>query len=139
MNLDILHALSSKRFTLKALSSVLLASTLGATAAWASTPAYETCNVSNICMWSEADWVGTRLFVGNAPGEKNFTGYSNFNDMASSWANRSISYDARWYYDVDQAGDNRCMDSNVQLAWMGWQDNEEASSSKIYSTNNKCS
>lgn len=134
------RTIHNSRSILKTAVAILLSTTaLGATAAWAGPYDYQSCNTSNICMWQDADWVGARLFVGNSPGKKNFTGSVGFNDMASSWANRSTMYDARWYYDVYQAGDNRCMDADTRLAWIGWIDNEEASSSRIFETNTACS
>ncbi|MEY3278166.1 MAG: hypothetical protein RLZZ426_652 [Actinomycetota bacterium] len=116
-----------------------MAGTFGVSAAWAGANDYLSCNYSNICMWQDEDFVNARLFVGNTPSVKDFTGMSNFNDKASSWANRSIKYDARWYYDVGQAGDNRCMDADTRKAWIGLADNEEASSSLIYANKTSCS
>ncbi|MEY2634581.1 MAG: hypothetical protein RIS75_521 [Actinomycetota bacterium] len=132
-------AIHFKNFRTTLMLTAAMAGTFGVNAAWAGANDYLSCNYSNICMWQDEDFVNARLFVGNSPSTKNFTGSVDFNDKASSWANRSIHYDARWYYDVNQAGDNRCMDSEKRLAWIGLADNEEASSSRIYASNTQCS
>ncbi len=132
-------AINFKTIRTTLMLTVAMAGTFGVSAAWAGANDYLSCNASNICMWQDADFVGTRLFVGNSPSTKNFTGTVNFNDKASSWANRSVNYDARWYYDVNQAGTNRCMDADSRFDWVGLLDNEEASSSLIYSNNTSCS
>lgn len=88
-------------------------------------------------MWADVNFNGKRLFLGNSPTWKNFTDYA-FNDMASSWANRSAARDAEWYYDINLQGDSGCMNVVTSVSSMGWRDNDEASSGIIYSNSSVC-
>ncbi len=107
---------------------------VGVNPAWA---AYTDCNSSNICMWANIDFTGTRQFIGNSPGERNLPS-TGFNDVASSWANRSFFYDSEWWYDINQSGWSSCMDSGTRLNAMSVFDDNEASSTKIYTSNEVC-
>jgi hypothetical protein len=68
--------------------------------------------------------------VGRYPGTYNI--YMDFNDLASSWYNKSTSYDARWFWDINGTGTSRCMNSQSFSNQITGADNDEASSVIIY-------
>ena len=89
------------------------------------------CGSNAACMWKDTYFTAKRHVIGNAATWQNFTDFA-FNDLASSWANRSSARDTEWYYDVNLQGDSGCMTATHNVDIMGWRDNDEASSAIIY-------
>ncbi|MFE1316537.1 peptidase inhibitor family I36 protein [Kitasatospora phosalacinea] len=54
-----------------------------------------------------------------------------FSDRMSSWLNNG-THDAKWFWDANARGDSRCMNSKSFNSYVGWYDNDEASSIQVY-------
>ena len=90
-----------------------------------------------MCLWQDRDYVGRMLkFHDVTTSWQNLSGYG-FNDEMSSWRNRK-NKDAKWAWDDDGGGTERCMNSNSSSSYVGAGDNDEASSIRIFDSSAIC-
>lgn len=97
---------------------------------------------SRICIFDNANFQGEQhysqhnattrsVIVWDLPSE-------GFNDAMSSYFNASTSRDAKWFHETGLRGTGRCMPANHAETYVGWYDNDEASSVAKYNNNSVC-
>ncbi|MFJ1756609.1 peptidase inhibitor family I36 protein [Kitasatospora sp. NPDC088134] len=93
-----------------------------------------------VCLFDDANYAGLR-FARDAYWNPWVTTYnlsdSGYNDRMSSWINNG-RHDARWFSDANAKGDTRCMNSHSFNSYVGWYDNDEASSIQVYTDDRAC-
>lgn len=102
--------------------------------------AYDDCPSGWVCLFQDKNYAGRMLKFQDVGLNGDMRDYS-FNDQMSSWRSRR-ALDARWYYDYNGSGTSRCMESVSSNTDVGAgffnADNDEMSSFRIYSTDDRC-
>ncbi|MEV8095849.1 peptidase inhibitor family I36 protein [Streptomyces sp. TLI_235] len=93
------------------------------------------CDVGNVCLYDDSYFNGGIWYRSAYPGTYNLTG---FNDRTSSWINNSWSYDARWFWGANATGGSECMSIVSSNGYVGWYNNDEASSVRVYTDDLAC-
>jgi hypothetical protein len=94
------------------------------------------CDPGYTCLYDAANFGGRRLQWRDRGQGIDLSQYG-FNDKVSSWRNRN-NVDARWYYAAGFQGQSRCINANTSNAYVGNQDNDQASSLRIYTRSTIC-
>ena len=98
--------------------------------------AFSDCPAGWLCLWQDSGYSGRMLQFHDVTSYwQNLTDYG-FNDAMSSWRNRA-STDAKWSYDINGGGTQRCMASGASASSLGG-DNDQASAIRIFGSNNLC-
>ncbi|MFC8718872.1 peptidase inhibitor family I36 protein [Kitasatospora sp. NPDC057198] len=90
---------------------------------------YADANYSGFMSWFNTYW-NTSVVTVNLS-------YGGFNDRMSSWINNG-PHDARWFWDSNAHGDSRCVNNYSYNSYVGWYDNDEASSIQVYTDGKAC-
>lgn len=114
-------------------ASIAAAVTLFAGPALATAPNGCGTNYS-VCMYQDDNFTGGGVFYSGAGTKGNLTG---FNDQTNSWYNNS-NLDAKWFYNSNQGGTSRCMNSFSSNHSLSFADYDEASSYQIYTDQLAC-
>lgn len=99
--------------------------------------AYSDCPSGWVCLWDQVGYAG-RMLKWSSPGTRESMGNYGFNDQMSSWANKTGSLDAKWFYDGIESGISRCMNPGTSSSNVGTGDNDKMSGLSIYTNNNAC-
>ncbi len=103
---------------------------VGATSAQASE---SDCPGSRVCLWNDGNYTnGVKILSGST------TQLPDFHDLMASWKNSYSTQDAKWFYDNNYSGTQRCMNSTSKNPYVGYTDNNEADSVAIYYNNTIC-
>ncbi|GAA1092305.1 MULTISPECIES: peptidase inhibitor family I36 protein [Kitasatospora] len=94
-----------------------------------------TCYVGNVCLYDDSYFNGGTWYRSASPGTYNLTG---FNDRTSSWINNSWTNDAKWFWGANATGGSECMNPNSSNGYVGWYNNDEASSVRVYTDDLAC-
>jgi hypothetical protein len=94
------------------------------------------CGGGYTCLYEDTFFGGRRLQWRDRNQLINLRNY-NFDNKMSSWRNDN-DVDARWYYDAGGSGTSRCMNAGFISPFVGWIDNDEASSLRIYGSATAC-
>lgn len=98
--------------------------------------AFDDCPQYWLCLWQDSNYSGRMLqFYDVTSYWQNLTDYG-FNDAMSSWRNRKLR-DAKWSYDTNGGGTQRCMESGSSASGLGG-DNDEASAIRIFDSDTIC-
>lgn len=96
------------------------------------------CRSGQVCFYFDANWrngLGARTPPSSGSTLVNVS--FGANDQMSSWENRS-SRDGRWYYHANGGTPQRCVGNNRELSYVGFSDNDEMSSFRLYSSGAVC-
>jgi hypothetical protein len=93
-----------------------------------------TCDVGQICIWRDRDFVGPDAaqtgdliqYAGTYPGNP-----SPINDSASSTWNRYAALDVVFYHEFNHQGTTFCNDSQLAYSWVGLFSNDAFSSHDV--------
>lgn len=98
--------------------------------------AFDDCPQHWLCLWQDSNYSNRMLqFYDVTSYWQNLTDYG-FNDAMSSWRNRKLK-DAKWSYDTNGGGTQRCMESGSSASSLGG-DNDEASAIRIFDSDTIC-
>jgi hypothetical protein len=95
------------------------------------------CTAGYTCLYENINYGGRRLQWRDRNQLINLVNYE-FDNKMSSWRNNN-NVDARWYYGVNGTDTSRCMNAGKSDGVVGWIDNDEASSLRIYNSTTGCS
>lgn len=97
---------------------------------------------SRICLFNDNNYTGGDVYnehnTSSTPTLTWNLATSGFNDAMSSWFNASLTRDAKWFFDQNLGGTGRCMESDGSNDYVGWYDNDEASSVATYNYDSAC-
>jgi hypothetical protein len=95
------------------------------------------CPSGYVCMFENDDLQGT-MWYSNDRNRYHYMSNLGFNNVMSSWQNRS-SYDARWYFNTSGTPNpNYCMGSGLRSEHPAPGQNDQASAVYIYSSSTVC-
>ncbi|MFB7378695.1 peptidase inhibitor family I36 protein [Kitasatospora purpeofusca] len=98
------------------------------------------CSWDNVCLFADSGFWGG-VWQRNANGNTSVLtfnlGDAGFNDQSSSWINRGF-HDAKWFWGANATGGSECMNSFSNSSYVGWWNNDEASSVQIYTDELAC-
>lgn len=86
-----------------------------------------------VCLWNDGNYTnGAKILSGST------TQLPDFHDLMASWKNSYSTQDAKWFYDNNYSGTQRCMNSTSKNPYVGYTDNNELDSVAIYYNNTIC-
>lgn len=95
------------------------------------------CPSGYVCLFARADLLGV-MWYSSVRGQYLNMGDLGFNDVMSSWQNRS-GYDARWYFHTGGTPNpNYCMGSGLRQEHLWPSQDDQASTVYIYSSSTVC-
>ncbi|MFI9783508.1 peptidase inhibitor family I36 protein [Kitasatospora sp. NPDC051984] len=98
------------------------------------------CNWNSVCLFADSDFWGglwQRDAYYNTSDQSYNLGDAGFNDSTSSWINNG-QHDAKWFWGANLSGGSECMNSSSRNTYVGWYNNDEASSVQVYTDQWAC-
>lgn len=114
-------------------AAVAVALSMGVFAPSSAFAAESDCAANQACFWRDASFSGGGKFL--TASNPNLI---DFSDVMTSWKNSYTARDAGWYWDANYQGALNCMKHGVKNANVGYHDNDELSSVKIFSSTGVC-
>ncbi|ROR43095.1 peptidase inhibitor family I36 protein [Kitasatospora cineracea] len=98
------------------------------------------CASTDVCLFDNENYTGF-MFARDAYWDQQVATWNlsvaGFNDRMSSWINNG-PHDARWFWGANATGGSECMNSSSRNSYVGWYDNDEASSIQVYTDAGAC-
>jgi hypothetical protein len=105
---------------------------------WTLSPtlAWEDCPGGHWCFWEHANYTGLGCFFGSPTGQW-FNHVSLCDEMMSSYRNRR-DFDTKWAWGSLGGPPVGCVDSRSSNPYVGDYDNDQATSSRLFTNNTQC-
>ncbi|WP_128819355.1 peptidase inhibitor family I36 protein [Streptomyces sp. S063] len=95
------------------------------------------CESGWVCLYRDDDYRGGQVSLTNSTTAISHLSSRGFNDNADSYYS-NYTYDSAWWTDANYVGRRVCMHNNTSNRSFSFQDSDEASSTKKYTSRTAC-